>query len=391
MVQKYYNVEKAAEVLGISEADVKEMLSNRELHGYRDGADWKFKVEVIDQLAQERGAADDASSDEVAFEDIDDGDLLLSEVEFGESDPSTSGTIIGVGDDGATPADSDINLTVNLSLDDPAASGAQFEDLDLSLDDGDLSLAPDEPDAAADTSGGGSDIELLADDLDDDDLVLGGSGAGSDITIGGDSGISLVDPADSGLSLEEPLDLAPSSESLELGEGELGVLSDAGEDDVAIEDDVAVEIETDDDFLLTPLEELDDDDSESDSQVIALDDDEPEEILEPIAAEEAIPSMGAMLDEDMGGGLDVGLADSLGGGLEKVGAGGFAEGVAKPQAAAVAAEAPYSVLNILSLTSTVLVLSACGMFMVDLLRNMWSWDGAYGVNSFLMDSILELF
>ena len=37
--------------------------------------------------------------------------------------------------------------------------------------------------------------------LDDDDLVLGGSdsGSGSDITIAGDSGISLVDPNDSGL------------------------------------------------------------------------------------------------------------------------------------------------------------------------------------------------
>ena len=47
--------------------------------------------------------------------------------------------------------------------------------------------------------------------LDDDDLVLGGSGTGSDITIGGDSGISLVDPADSGLSLEEPLNLAAAA------------------------------------------------------------------------------------------------------------------------------------------------------------------------------------
>ena len=64
--------------------------------------------------------------------------------------------------------------------------------------------------------------------LEDDDLVLGGSGAGSDISIGGDSGISLVDPADSGLNLEAPLNLSKDEESLELGEDDLlGMASDA--------------------------------------------------------------------------------------------------------------------------------------------------------------------
>ena len=52
--------------------------------------------------------------------------------------------------------------------------------------------------------------------------MLGGSGIGSDVTIGGDSGISLVDPADSGMSLEQPLDLGgASAESLELGEDDM--------------------------------------------------------------------------------------------------------------------------------------------------------------------------
>ena len=68
--------------------------------------------------------------------------------------------------------------------------------------------------------------------------MLGGSGTGSDVTIGGDSGISLVDPADSGLSLEEPIGLvAGGEESLELGEddmlaamGEAPMLTRCGED-----------------------------------------------------------------------------------------------------------------------------------------------------------------
>ncbi len=48
----------------------------------------------------------------------------------------------------------------------------------------------------------------------DDELVLGGSGTGSDITLGAaDSGISLANPADSGLSLEEPFDLTDTGSS----------------------------------------------------------------------------------------------------------------------------------------------------------------------------------
>src|SRR5690606_36717664 len=96
--------------------------------------------------------------------------------------------------------------------------------------------------------------------LDDDELVLG-SGAGSDVTLGaGDSGINLGNPSDSGLSLEEPLELSGGSgaESLELGEDEMLDLdkSMGGSDD---------------DFMLTPVEDGLDEESDSGSQVIALD------------------------------------------------------------------------------------------------------------------------
>ena len=32
------------------------MVLRRELYGYRDGADWKFKAEDIDRVAAERGS-----------------------------------------------------------------------------------------------------------------------------------------------------------------------------------------------------------------------------------------------------------------------------------------------------------------------------------------------
>ena len=101
MAQKYYNSAETAKILGKSVDDVKKMLERRELHGYRDGADWKFKVEDIDRLAKpspQKPAAEEG------------GDVLLSEVTLGQSDPGLSGTVIGMS--GASPivTDSDIRL-----------------------------------------------------------------------------------------------------------------------------------------------------------------------------------------------------------------------------------------------------------------------------------------
>ena len=56
MAQKYYNVAEAAKILGLSPADINEMVLRRELYGYRDGADWKFKTEDI-QRGRKSGAA----------------------------------------------------------------------------------------------------------------------------------------------------------------------------------------------------------------------------------------------------------------------------------------------------------------------------------------------
>ena len=57
MAQKYYNAAEAAKILGVSPADINEMVLRRELYGYRDGADWKFKTEDIERVAAERAPA----------------------------------------------------------------------------------------------------------------------------------------------------------------------------------------------------------------------------------------------------------------------------------------------------------------------------------------------
>ncbi len=244
--------------------------------------------------------------------------------------------------------------------------------------------------------------------LDDDDVVLGGSGSGSgsDITIGGDSGISLLDPTDSGLSLEEPLELDKiDDDSLELGEDDmLTFAEDTGSTEVP------AELKKDEEFLLTPLEEAaDEEDSESGSQVIALDSPAPDmtaTMVAPMTPVGGGAGMAAMLDEDFAAAGSPGLAAAVsampaagGLGAAPLGAGHpvFAEGgpmgmagVAGAGAIAVP-EAPYTGLNITSLVLCLLLILLCGVFAFDLLRNMWSWNGAYSLNSWLMDMILSLF
>ena len=54
MATKFYNVEKTAEILGRTPAEINQMRERQELHGYRDGANWKFKAEDVDALAAQK-------------------------------------------------------------------------------------------------------------------------------------------------------------------------------------------------------------------------------------------------------------------------------------------------------------------------------------------------
>jgi excisionase family DNA binding protein len=392
MAQKYYNVKETAEILGISEDAVKLMLEHRELYGYRDGADWKFKTEDIERKAADQKAA---AAPTPAIEDTD--DVLLSEVELGQSGLGASGTVIGM--EGAPRAESDINLTgsdiqpSSQSVTPPIAKAqsdskvGKFEDLELSMEE-DLTLAESNVglDAikkpSADSPTGGSSLVTDHKESEDDEAVIGGSSS-SGITLSGDSGISLVDPADSGLSLEEPLELGGSvaDQSLELGEEDILQLAESSKSHSGIT--------ADDDFLLTPTEETaEPDESESGSQVIALD-------TEGDDAATLVAPGGAMFGEnlaghpalDMGAGVSVAAAP-LGGPGVGVSPTAMAEG---PAVIPAFFEAPYSTWNIVSLSLCLLLMLFCGAMVYDVLRNMWSWNSAGSVNTWLMDTILRLF
>lgn len=218
-------------------------------------------------------------------------------------------------------------------------------------------------------------------------LDVPSTGTGSDITITpGDSGINLISPSDSGLSLEEPLELSAADDddsSFDLSSSssdssDSGTLSDSAEFD----SDAVMELQGDDDFLLTPLEEsVDDESQDSGSQVIALDSDSDFDA----AALGGAPAATAMLEaDDMG----IGAPVDVGAGLA------IAPTLAAAPGAMMMApvrEAQYTWVQVMLLSLCVLLLSLTGMMMFDMMRNMWAWDGHYAGASPLMDMILGMF
>jgi excisionase family DNA binding protein len=194
----------------------------------------------------------------------------------------------------------------------------------------------------------------LADDqqFEDDDIVLGGSSGGASSGLGsgiGDSGINLAAAADSGLSLEEPLELS----------GEDGVSDDSGE----------TEMSSDDDFLLTPMLELDDQDSSdsSGSQVIALDSD-------AVVDDQAATLLGS----------DPGVAAAMAGpASQAMGPGPMMMVPATPQA-------QHSGFTVSFLVLSFLVMSLIGMMMFEMVRHIWSWDSPHPAPATIMNALVNL-
>lgn len=300
---------------------------------------------------------------------------------------SPSSTVIG------RPGEGTAGPPAHVELHDEPEPAAD-EDSVFSLDLGD-----DEPAASAPPAPGGSALRfdtpptpdpvvdsgiVLADDNSDDEFVLGGPG--SDITISpGDSGISLVDPSDSGLSLDAPLEL--SSGGSAVGESSFE-LSGSGEDLGSAADfdsDEVMDLKTGDEFLLTPSTSEGEESSEdSGSQVIAIDAEGAFEDSDSGMFGSMDSEQSTLLEEDVSAG-----AGPLGGPMMGAAAPAMAGAVA--MSGPVAAETPYPVWVVVMMFFCVLFMSLCGMMMYDLVRNMWSWNQPYTVNSSLMDLIMGMF
>ncbi len=195
--------------------------------------------------------------------------------------------------------------------------------------------------------------------------MLGGSDVTQSPT---DSGIQLISASDSGLSLDQPLALGSSARRL------LDVTEDATEQ--VDSPDTITEIKADDDFLLTAMDDSAEESSDSGSQVIALDSDD--EISSGMFA--PLAGGAGLLEEEPSSAPS--LSDAAV--MTAVPTLAPAPGMI---AAAAPAEAPFSAMNVTFLVACALLLMFCGMLTFDLMRNMWSWDGPYSVNSSIMDSL----
>lgn len=460
---------EAARLLGVSEDEINAMISRNEIFGYRDGPNWKFKMEELERVADERGVQLGADAPQPGGSGIDTDleemhpvdeveSILVSEEELGQSGEGTASTIIGA--EKTSSSESDVKLSeqpassgedasdVLMSstgddlLGDSSAGTAKSSDVDLvggsdvigeaagteaetgighgdddaldvelevdsegsglSIDDelqgdsGPLALDDWDDESPTQLGVGASDTGDLSSEGEDDDLVLSGgsgvgglddddasalalgedesievgSGAGSDVTLGsGDSGIGLANPTDSGLSLEE--------EPVELGGSQVGAMA-LGEDDmIELEEegdpDAATQLKADDDFLLTPVDDDADEESDSGSQVIALDTEQFDDTADTMLA--AGP---AVLEEEDFGAAPVG---ALGPGLG-------AQPMMHP--AAQLPEAKYSIWNVLSLMLVFGLMTITGMLMFDVAQNMWQYDAPLSSSGAVMEFVLSI-
>jgi len=317
-------------------------------------------------------------------DDLDSGLKLDAEELEGESDVTL---VSGTGDD------SDVAL-----VPDPGSSGELAADsglgsaLEMASGTGDTGNLPD----VTSDSGGSGDMELGSELAlsDDDDMILGGSDTGSDLALGaGDSGISLGSPSDSGLSLEADSGISLQSAT----DSGLSLEDDGGssisslelpedEDFVTLDDAdelVSVGVQKDEEFMLSPSDEMIGDESDSGSQVIALED---SEAFDQDAATMLQTGGQALLAETAG--MDEQLG-SLGGGVAVAAVTPGAAPTFAP--AAELNEAPYSIWNLMGLMAIMLFLCISGVLMIDIVRNMWAWEEARDVSTSISDGVTTAF
>ena len=140
--------------------------------------------------------------------------------------------------------------------------------------------------------------------------------------------------------------------------------------------DDPTQLKQDEEFLLSPSDEMfGDESSDSGSQVIALEDSEAFEEDAAVSDEEP-----ALLAEESAG-LEEQLEPFEGAALEEA-------KVVLPGAGELP-EASYSIWNVLGLLLIVMLLGVTGMLMTDVVRNMWSWNGSSTMTTSLMDAIVS--
>src|SRR5262245_60761654 len=59
MVQGYYTLPEAAQVLGMSPEELKQMAQKGQIRSFQDRGTWRFRMQDVQELARQRGASSD--------------------------------------------------------------------------------------------------------------------------------------------------------------------------------------------------------------------------------------------------------------------------------------------------------------------------------------------
>jgi excisionase family DNA binding protein len=302
MAQKLITLEEAAQQLGISKDRLLQLRTEGKVAGYRDGASWKFRSEVIDKLAADGIPPTDSPPSDLSL-DLDD------EVGLADDDDIAFGA-------------TEVKKTTTPPL--PAASG-----LDLELADDELAEAPmasdvslddvDEPTVEGLDDGGSNDA--LALDPDDTIDIYSDSILLSEAELGDSTGrppSTIIGKAE--LDKDADLDLSPAPPAAgPASDVKLVSSSDiiSGGDD----DDLAIDLPSPTgDF--EGLDELEVDLEAESSRILAPED--VAKVKSAVAAQQA-PAPASDLElapSDSGPGLatsDIGLGGSMTGGTELTG------------------------------------------------------------------------
>jgi excisionase family DNA binding protein len=391
---EYYNLEKVAEMLSVGTAEVNRLREQGKLRGFRDGNTWKFiKEDIHTYLANSikaRSATNGQQAGDSGF------DLAGEESEFDF-----------IVEDVILPDDDDL---VSIAPSQSPSQAHQKSDLDLAAfdhEDSDLALADETQISSA------SAFELAEkpaetpeipevnfaqdDSQEEDDSSLFEIAEDSEI---GDPNVHEVDFGDDDESAV--LSLEGSSPQLGLaGDSAFDVLvADEEKNILEADDSASDEVIEVDDFDLEPLAKaIEDDDSESSSQVIAVDIGIDTEIQDGPSFEE---DDGFSFDEvDFDSGLQPSVAeaqaemdDPFGMGLGDASATMQQPGFATAPAVSVSPsktpgipEEEFSKGMLIAMAFALVILLLPGIMLVDAMMNMWSWNQPFILNSALMGMI----
>ncbi len=348
MAQEYYTLERAAEVLKISTGEVNRMREQSQLRAFRDGSNWKFRKEDVEEalaaMIRKKNQVEEEEEDVLTFGLVDENEsdelpTLMADTNMGRVAEADDLSL----DDGLSLADEDSDMGIGLELDETIDHDSK-------------------PTDRVDLAQPGPKLE------EDDELVLGGS---SDLNLSGDSGLSLADEEgndfafnpsddDAALELDEDSDILALADSEEHSEVPT-LLADGGDGN---EFDLIADAD-------------DSDDSESSSQVIALEDESP-------FGMEEIPDLGGS------GFSEMPAASSDFGEAAPLSSSTAAAYSSKPQAAPGPSpfEANYSGGWVTAMGLLCIVpVGMAGIMVYDLVRNIWSWNQPALLSSPLMNMI----